>query len=155
MRVIFSGSRHVWLKPDDIDRLVIESGFVVHEAVCGCADGVDKSVGHCQVGYPRRWVKAGECREHPLSTHGWACLRGKLVAHFPAEWGKYGRAAGPVRNGEMAEYARQDEGGACLAVPALDSVGTWDMITQAKARDLLVHVARPPRLTAPPAAATG
>jgi hypothetical protein len=132
MRVIFSGSRHVWLKPDDIDRLVIESGFVVHEAVCGCADGVDKSVGHCQVGYPRRWVKAGECREHPLSTHGWACLRGKLVAHFP------------------------DEGGACLAVPALDSVGTWDMITQAKARDLLVHVARPPRLTAPPpAAATG
>lgn len=35
----------------------------------------------------------------------WALKEGKRVARFPANWNKYGRAAGPVRNKQMAEYA--------------------------------------------------
>ncbi len=31
--------------------------------------------------------------------------RGFAVKKFPANWGKHGKAAGPIRNKEMAEYA--------------------------------------------------
>lgn len=31
----------------------------------------------------------------------WAELRGHDTAKFPADWGKYGRSAGPIRNREM------------------------------------------------------
>ena len=40
-------------------------------------------------------------------SHGeyWARCTGIPVTEFPAEWGKYGNRAGPVRNKEMADYA--------------------------------------------------
>ncbi len=31
------------------------------------------------------------------------------LAVFPAEWSKYGRAAGPIRNRQMIEYAQQED----------------------------------------------
>lgn len=55
--------------------------FDISEVVSGHARGVD------QMG--ERWAK-----EHGIP-----------VRVFPAEWGKYGKSAGPKRNLQMAEYA--------------------------------------------------
>jgi hypothetical protein len=54
---------------------------------------------------------------------------------FPANWDLHGRAAGPIRNGEMAQYAD-----ALIAMWDGTSSGTRNMINQAKDRGLRVHV---------------
>jgi hypothetical protein len=59
------------------------------------------------------------------------------LALFPADWDKHGRAAGPIRNGEMAGYAD-----ALIAMWDGKSSGTRNMINQAKDRGLKVHVER-------------
>ena len=52
---------------------------------------------------------------------------------FPANWKKFGRAAGPIRNQAMA-YAGAD---LCLAFPSADkSTGTWNMIRRAVHSDI-------------------
>jgi hypothetical protein len=98
VKVIVAGSRH------ETDLAVVvaairESGFEVTEVVSGCAPGVDT---------------LGE---------KWAEERGIHVKRFPAEWRRYKRAAGPIRNGQMADY-----GDALVAVRYPDSRGTSDMI---------------------------
>lgn len=78
----------------------------------------------------------------------WAAARGIPVQPFPADWAKFGRAAGGRRNAQMAEYAlgggRFGATGALVAVPhwrsKSRSAGTRDMIQKARALELLVHV---------------
>lgn len=57
------------------------------------------------------------------------------VVIFPADWQGKGRAAGPIRNQQMAEYAA-----ALLAVWDGQSRGTLDMVKRATRHKLLVHV---------------
>lgn len=54
---------------------------------------------------------------------------------FPAEWQKYGRAAGPIRNQEMANLAD-----AVIAFWDGKSRGTKNMIDLAQAKGLSTHV---------------
>lgn len=49
---------------------------------------------------------------------------------FPADWKKYGKAAGPVRNRQMAEYAAPD--GYCVIFWDGKSRGSRNMIAEAK-----------------------
>jgi hypothetical protein len=53
----------------------------IQEIVCGGANGVDKEGAH------------------------WAEHYGAKVTYFIPDWQKHGKAAGPIRNREMAEYA--------------------------------------------------
>lgn len=71
--------------------------------------------GHCR-GTDMLWEKfANEC-EFPIKT-------------FPAEWEKDGRAAGPMRNRKMAEYASEgDNIGVLIAFWDGKSKGTKSMI---------------------------
>ena len=48
---------------------------------------------------------------------------------FPADWDKYGKAAGPIRNKQMAEYAD-----ACIVFWDGKSRGTNNMITEVRGR---------------------
>lgn len=54
---------------------------------------------------------------------------GMPVAHlcFPAEWNKYGNAAGPIRNGQMLREGKPD-----LVLAFGYGRGTDDMVTQAR-----------------------
>lgn len=54
---------------------------------------------------------------------------------FKADWNTFGKAAGPMRNTKMAEYADF-----LIAFPSKDSKGTLDMIEQAKQHGLVVKV---------------
>lgn len=110
MKVIIAGSRGVTTRAEVL-QAILDSGFHVTEVVSGGARGPD------QIG---EW---------------WARTVGVPVRRFPADWKTHGRAAGPIRNREMAAYAD-----ALIAVWDGESSGTADMIGEAEARGLKVFV---------------
>lgn len=68
-----------------------------------------------------------------------AKMLGITTLPFPARWDKYGRAAGPIRNELMANFAKEKarEGHEvfCLAFPLSPrekGSGTWDMIDKVR-----------------------
>jgi hypothetical protein len=60
---------------------------------------------------------------------------------FPADWEKYGKEAGFIRNGEMAKFAIEDGShGVLFAFWDGRSNGTKDMINKATANDIEKHI---------------
>jgi len=68
----------------------------------------------------------GAARGADSIAEGWAEWRGLKIMAFRADWKRYGRAAGAIRNTEMLESGRPD-----LVVAAPGGTGTANMITQA------------------------
>lgn len=62
---------------------------------------------------------------------GWA------LEEYPANWDKYGKAAGPIRNKQMLDEGKPD---LVIAFLAKDSKGTANMIKQAKEAGVEVKV---------------
>lgn len=110
MKVIIAGGRDV-TDYFAVKAAYIKSGFIAEEIVSGGARGVDY---------------LGEV---------FAKNAGIPVKRFPADWNKYGKRAGPLRNLEMAEYAD-----ALIAVWDGESKGTANMIMQAEQHGLKVFV---------------
>lgn len=65
----------------------------------------------------------------------WAHKRGAKLEAYPAEWLKYERAAGPIRNRRMIEEGKPD---VVLAFPG--GAGTADMVKQARAARIVTIV---------------
>jgi hypothetical protein len=59
---------------------------------------------------------------------------------FPADWDKYDKAAGPIRNSEMAVYCK--EGDVCLAFWDGKSTGTNDMKRKAGKMGMIIKEVR-------------
>ena len=110
MKTIIAGSRSITDK-EVVLRAVKESGFNITEVVSGKAPGVDT---------------LGEEIAEDM---------GVPVKPFPANWTKYGPAAGFLRNSEMAEYAD-----VLIAVWDGESPGTADMIHKMGKRKKTVFV---------------
>lgn len=111
MKTIIAGSRGI----TDIRRVVAavaDSGFTISEVVSGGARGVDR---------------LGE---------QYAARNGVPVRRFIPDWDGKGKVAGFIRNREMAEYAD-----ALIAIWDGQSRGTWNMIEEARKRNLKVFVA--------------
>jgi hypothetical protein len=81
MKVIIAGCRNWEASRRRVGEVVEESGFTITEVVSGSATGIDHS---------------GE---------EWARYEKIPITYFPADWEKHGRAAGPIRNRQMAKYA--------------------------------------------------
>lgn len=82
MKLIIAGGRDHNLSQEDFDYLdEIHRVRGVTEVVCGMANGVD------------------------MDGYEWAKKNKIPVKEFPADWAKYGKSAGPIRNREMAKYA--------------------------------------------------
>ncbi len=113
MKVIIAGSRRLsnLLAARELARAIVESKFEITEVVSGAAKGID------------------------LLGENWALLHNVPVKRFPANWQRFGRAAGFIRNGEMAEYAD-----ALIAVWDGRSQGTQNMIAEARNLKLPTHV---------------
>ncbi len=110
MRTIIAGSRQM---TDEI--LLIETlvrlAWPITEVISGGAFGADR---------------LGEA---------WAARHGIPVRRFPADWTRYGKGAGPVRNREMVLAAD-----ALVAFWDGRSAGTRNMIELARKQHLQVHV---------------
>lgn len=98
MKVVIAGSRGI-TDYNLVEVAIAQTDFSIGEVVCGTARGVDT---------------LGEL---------WAIQHGIPVHKFPADWGRFGRAAGMYRNAEMASYAD----GAIILWDG-ESKGTLDMI---------------------------
>lgn len=111
MRVIIAGSRDI-SDYSLVTRAVEQSGFYLSAIVSGEARGVDS---------------LGE---------RFAQENGLPLLQFRADWETHGRAAGPLRNRQMAEYAD------ALVAITNGSSGTENMIAEAKKRHLACYVVR-------------
>jgi len=110
MKTIIAGSRTI--HDYELVKAFIESTpWNITEVVCGDARGVD-SLG-------KRWAQENDIP----------------VVSFPADWKKYGRRAGHIRNQEMAEYAA-----GLVMVWDGHSSGSSDMLVRAYNEDLKRHV---------------
>ena len=80
-------------------------------------------------------IVSGGARGADALGERYAREHGYALKVFPAEWKKWGRAAGPIRNGQMAGYAD-----ALIAFWDGQSSGTRDMIRKAEEKGLRVQV---------------
>ena len=78
-------------------------------------------------------VVSGQCSGADRGGELWAASAHIPVRYFPANWSMYGRAAGPLRNKHMAEYAD-----ALVAFPG--GRGTASMLREAKRLNLKILV---------------
>lgn len=82
-------------------------------------------------------VVCGKARGADTLGEQYAKERGYLVQYFPADWERYGKSAGYIRNTEMAKNAD-----ALAAFWDGRSLGTRHMIEIARARGLKVRIKR-------------
>jgi hypothetical protein len=82
MKLIVAGGRHYIFTTEDLEKLSqFHKDNSITEIVSGGATGADRE---------------GE---------KFALDMGIKIKKFPADWQKHGKAAGPIRNRQMAEYA--------------------------------------------------
>ena len=104
-KFIIAGGRNYKFSSDS--RHYLDS-LPITEVVCGCCSGADEE------------------------GKQWALLNDIPITYFPADWAKYGRSAGPIRNREMAQYAD-----AVVLFPG--GKGTNSMFKEAKKAKILVY----------------
>ncbi len=110
MRVIIAGSRCA-CSMQELETAIRKSRFKITTVISGAARGADR---------------LGE---------RWAEQHGIPIERYPADWDEYGKAAGHIRNKEMAECAD-----ALIALWDGTSRGTENMIVLAVNLGLKRHV---------------
>lgn len=80
--------------------------------VCGGADFNDfhflrNKLDDLFVNYKNIKLISGHARGADTLAELYAAEKEIPIQVFPAEWGKYGKAAGPIRNKAMLEYAKE------------------------------------------------
>lgn len=80
----------------------------------------------------------GAARGADTLAYRWAKLRGIPTERYAADWVKFKRAAGPIRNRQMIEEGKPDIG---VAFPG--ETGTDNMKRQLKEAGIPVHVVVP------------
>ena len=105
--------------------------FADYDLLCRKCDEIlhGKALTHSVV------IVSGTARGADQLGERYAAERGYQVRRFPADWDRHGKAAGPIRNAEMADNAN-------MLIAFWDGVsrGTKNMIDTAKNRGLEVHV---------------
>lgn len=81
--------------------------------------------------YIRRLVTGGCVRGADWMAEIWAKWNGTGHVRYPADWAKYGRAAGPIRNAEMLNKEKPD-----LVVAFTGGAGTADCVAKALDRGI-------------------
>lgn len=115
-RVIIAGSRNL---PKD------------HPPIYYVADAYLKS------GFKASEIVSGGCRGVDLAGEQFAQERQIPIKRFLPDWDRYGKAAGPIRNAQMADYAQ-----CCIALWDGASRGTRSMIELAEVKGLKVFIYR-------------
>ncbi len=112
--------------------------------VCGGVDFKDYNYLKTQLDrliayYENIRLVSGHARGVDTLAEQYAAEKSMPIQVFPAEWKKYGKAAGPIRNRAMLEYAKE-ETPVVAAFWNGKSRGTGNMLKQAKAAGAECHV---------------
>ena len=114
---------------------------MIRLAIVGCRDYtnydnfktiVDQYIN--EIGYPSEIVSGG-CRGVDKPAETYANNLNIPTKIFEADWAKYGKGAGPLRNDQMVEYCTH-----VLALPSKNSVGTLNTIAKAKNKARILKV---------------
>lgn len=124
MRVLICGGR-------DLDPTLVWNWLEAH-ATEECADALGRAQ-HVLISH----VIQGGATGADSGAADWARASEIPVTSFPADWDRYGRQAGPLRNTQMLAEGRPD---AVIAFPG--GAGTADMVRKARAAGLPVVEAR-------------
>lgn len=87
---------------------------------------------HFALSHDIECVIEGEATGADTMAREWAEERGIPVEKYPANWKKYGRAAGPLRNKQMVKEGKPDYGIAFYDRAKEESRGTRNMVGQLK-----------------------
>jgi hypothetical protein len=94
--------------------------------------------------FDREWVTKpdnyGNCLPNVIIISGgangidkaaidYAVVNWCVFREYKADWNKFKKAAGPIRNQEMLDKEDPD---LVVAIPSANSKGTWDMVRRAK-----------------------
>lgn len=111
---IIAGGRNIKSK-SCLKKAIRKSKFKIRRVVCGMAKGID------------------------LRGKRWADIRGIDVEKMPADWDQWGRAAGHIRNAEMADYLVQFKPD-CALILIWDgqSKGSANMLKESRKRGIKV-----------------
>lgn len=110
MKVAIVGSRSI-TDYDLVELAVVRSGFLISSVISGGAKGVDSL------------------------ARQYAWIHGLPFTEFPANWDKYGKVAGRIRNSQMADVAQ-----AIIAIWDGESRGTAHTLECAIQRKLPTYV---------------
>jgi len=116
MKVIIAGSRTIGGNRQDTEKIqqaMRDAPFNITELVHGGAKGVDTTAANLYA-------------EHNKDPE---------IKMFEADWETHGKAAGPIRNQKMADYAD-----ALIAVWNRQSKGTRNMINEAVNKNLDTYI---------------
>lgn len=121
-----------YLKPTEvISRIIVCGGRHFNDYAC-LESILDDVLADHNLGYAEVEVVSGGCPsgadalgELFATTHNIQCSR------FPAEWDKYGKSAGPIRNSQMVNYARESQKPIVVAFSNSTTRGTNDTIKKA------------------------
>lgn len=118
MKVIVAGSRDVLLYYEDgevyrlIGKGLNEIGVKTEDISC---------------------ILSGACRGVDRLGERWARYKYIHVERYPADWDRYGRAAGPIRNQQMVDLAD-----ALIVIRFPESRGSKDILNRAKKKGIPV-----------------
>ena len=77
-------------------------------------------------------IVSGHCEGADMLGEQYAKEHGCALHIFPAEWTKYGKAAGPIRNKEMVDYIASADKSLVIAFVSNNTRGTKNTVAQAK-----------------------
>ena len=89
-------------------------------------DAIEENLGDCYI--EDVVIIEGGARGADAIAHEHAIDMGYVVETYPANWDKYGKKAGGIRNQQMID----DGADICLAFPLEGSIGTYDCVRRAK-----------------------
>ena len=111
LRILVCGGRHF----DDYDLLEKTINDAIAESAC---EDIEIVSGHC--------IGADKLGELYAERHN------ASVKLFPAEWKKYGKCAGPIRNKQMIDYINGFKNKIVVAFVSANTKGTKNTIALAK-----------------------
>ena len=119
-----------------------ELSLGIRVLVCGSRDWTNYRAIRRELGRLRKLqvtVIHGGCRGADIAAGRVAQDFGFVVEEYPADWDRYGRAAGPIRNKQMLDEGSPDEVWA-FHEDLRHSKGTANMVRQAQHADIPVKV---------------
>lgn len=105
-----------FLVRDALDKIIIERGWITESDEYGNF-------------LPEVKIIAGAAKGIDTAAVNYAVVNWQVFEEFPADWDKYGKSAGRIRNQQMLDEGKPD---LVVAFPGPESIGTWDMIRRAK-----------------------
>lgn len=84
-------------------------------------------------------IVSGHCQGADLLGEEWATLRMVKYEVFRADWDKYGKAAGPIRNQEMVDSCTPGKD-AAIFFDCQKGSGTEDCLKKARKRGLKIRI---------------